>query len=247
MGSMELRGSPANDDAGARMNLSRRKILGGIAAAGAVAATASGLVAGVGAPGRQARGDQVRLTASGTGMPSLVVIDMQQVFGSPSSGWFTPKFADAAAVIERILPAVDDRVIFTRFVAPADPQGAWVSYYQEWPFALVPDSDPIYDLVSPFRESGHPTVTETTFGKWGAGLQHALGNSGEMILTGVSTDCCVLSTALAAADAGVRVSVVADGCAGSTDENHERALEAMALYGPLIEITDSASVLARLR
>lgn len=57
----------------------------------------------------------------------------------------------------------------------------------------------------------------------------------------------MLSTALAAADAGVRVSVVADACAGSTDANHQRALDVMALYGPLITITDSASVLARLQ
>ena len=68
-----------------------------------------------------------------------------------------------------------------------------------------------------------------------------------MVLTGVATDCCVLSTALAAADAGVRVSVVADACAGSTDANHQRALDAMALYGPLIEITDAAGVLAHVQ
>ena len=158
-----------------------------MAAAGA--AVAAGLAAGSGASDGQAarRLDHIRLTASGTGPPALVVIDMQNVFGAPSSGWFTPKFAEASAVIERMLPAFGDRVISTRFVAPAHPEGAWVTYYQEWPFALVPDTDPIY------------------------------------------------------------VSVVADGCAGSTDANHQRALDAMALYGPLIEITDSAGVLERVR
>ena len=54
------------------------------------------------------------------------------------------------------------------------------------------------------------------------------------MLAGVSTDCCVLSTALAAADAGCTVEVVADACAGSSDEAHERALAAMALYAPQI-------------
>lgn len=49
-----------------------------------------------------------------------------------------------------------------------------------------------------------------------------------MVLTGIATDCCVLSTALAAADAGVRVSVVADASAGSTDANYQRALDVMA-------------------
>jgi nicotinamidase-related amidase len=179
--------------------------------------------------------------------PTLVVIDMQNVFGTPSSEWFTPKFADASAVIQRMLPAFGERVILTRFVAPAQPEGEWVTFYQEWPWALVTESDPIYDLVSPFAESGHPTVTTTTFGKWGAQMERAFADSDEMVLTGVATDCCVLSTALAAADAGVRVRVVADGCAGSTDANHQRALDTMAGWAPpLIEITDSDTVLAHI-
>jgi nicotinamidase-related amidase len=237
------------DHADSQRDLPRRRVLASIAAAGAVTATATGLAAAFGGPDRQAgqRLDRVRLMASGTGAPTLVAIDMQNVFASPSSGWFTPKFADAAAVIEHMLPAFGDRVIFTRFVAPAYPVGAWVSFYQEWPFALVAESDPIYDLVAPFAETARTTVTETTFRKWGAGLERAFGDSAEMVLTGIATDCCVLSTALAAADAGVRVSVVADASAGSTDANYQRALDVMALYGPLITITDSASVLARLQ
>jgi nicotinamidase-related amidase len=71
-----------------------------------------------------------------------------------------------------------------------------------------------------------------------------MAGSAEMVLVGVSTDCCVLSTALAAADAGVHVRVVADACAGLSEGDHRRALDAMALYGPLIEITDAAAVLA---
>ncbi|WP_431218640.1 cysteine hydrolase family protein [Leifsonia xyli] len=179
--------------------------------------------------------------------PTLVVVDMQQVFGNPASEWFTPKFAEAEAVIAGLVPAFGDRVVFTRFVAPERPEGAWVPYYEQWPFALVPADDPIYDLVLAFRDTGHPVVTEPTFGKWGDDLRAALRGSQDVVLAGVSTDCCVLSTALGAADAGVRIRVVADGCAGLSDADHQRALDAMALYAPLIEITDSASVLADLR
>jgi nicotinamidase-related amidase len=60
-----------------------------------------------------------------------------------------------------------------------------------------------------------------------------------MVLAGVSTDCCVLSTALPAADAGVKVRVAADACAGATDETHRQALELMALYAPLIDVRPS--------
>ncbi|HXR43336.1 MAG TPA: isochorismatase family protein, partial [Pseudolysinimonas sp.] len=50
--------------------------------------------------------------------------------------------------------------------------------------------------------------------------------------------------ALAAADAGVHVRVVADACAGLSPADHQRALDAMALYTPLIEITSVDEVLA---
>lgn len=178
--------------------------------------------------------------------PVLVVVDMQQVFGNPASQWFTPRFSEAEAVIAGMLPAFGDRVVFTRFVAPERPEGAWVPYYEQWPFALVPADDPIYDLVLAFRDTGHPVVSEPTFGKWGTDLRDALGGAQDVVLAGVSTDCCVLSTALGAADAGVRIRVAADACAGLSDADHQRALEAMALYAPLIEITDSSSVLSDL-
>ena len=177
--------------------------------------------------------------------PWLVVIDMQHVFGDPQSGWFTPRFDEAREGIGRLLPAFGNRVVHTRFIAPDHPQGAWAAYYQVWPWALVPDDDPLYRLVDePAPE--HGIVTETTFGKWGAALNDATGGSRELVLAGVSTDCCVISTALAAADAGVHVQVAADACAGATDADHRRALDAMALYTPLIELTDVDAVLASL-
>lgn len=174
--------------------------------------------------------------------PVLVVIDMQQVFSDPASAWFTPRFTEAEATIAGLLPAFGARVVFTRFIAPQRPEGAWVRYYEQWPFALVPGDDPIYDLVPAFRGTGHPVVTETMFGKWGPALRTAIGEADAIALAGVSTDCCVLSTALAAADAGVQVRVIADGCAGSTEADHRRALDAMAVYTPLIDVVTSADI-----
>ena len=179
--------------------------------------------------------------------PWLVVIDMQRIFGDPTSQWATPGYSSIEPVVARLVRAFGDRVIFTRFVAPELPTGAWDPYYKLWPFALVPETDPLYELADGLAAAGHPIVTETTFGKWGPSLSSAMAGSGEMVLVGVSTDCCVLSTALGAADAGVHVRVVEDACAGLTEADHRRALDAMALYAPLIELTDSATVLAESR
>ena len=169
--------------------------------------------------------------------PWLVAIDMQEVFCRSDSGWFVPRYHEAAEGIQALLPLFGDRVVLTRFVAPSPPEGAWRQYYRRWPFALVADDDQMYDLSKGFAGLDHPVVTETTFGKWGPRLADIMAGSTEMVLTGVSTDCCVMATALAACDAGVHVSVVADACAGISDEDHQRSLDAMALFTPLLDIT----------
>lgn len=182
--------------------------------------------------------------------PWLVAIDLQRVFGEPGSEWFTPDFATASAGSRRLRPSFGSRVALTRFVAPAAPAGAWIPYYQDWPFALVPETDPLYELMPEFAVSSPAgdaiVITRETFGKWDAETAAALDGARDIVLTGVSTDCCVLSTALAAADAGVRVRVVADACAGLSDLDHQRALDVMSLYAPLIEITTVDEVLAAL-
>jgi nicotinamidase-related amidase len=87
-------------------------------------------------------------------------------------------------------------------------------------------------------------IDRTTFGKWDAETDKVLGHPDEIVLAGVTTDCCVLSTALAAADAGVHVTVAADACAGVTVADHQRALDVLALYSPMIDVAEVDAVLA---
>lgn len=169
----------------------------------------------------------------------LAVIDMQQVFADPSSPWATPGFDAIVPTVKGLVTAFGDEVTFTRFVAPARPDGAWQAYYEQWPFALRPPDAALWDLAAGF--TGH-TVDAPTFSKWGSALATRMAGP-RLVLCGVSTDCCVLSTALAAADAGVHVQVVADACAGVDEASHRRALDVMALYGPLVEVVESASLL----
>jgi nicotinamidase-related amidase len=178
--------------------------------------------------------------------PLLAVIDMQRVFGEPDSQWLAPRFTEIVGPVRRLVGAFQPRVIFTRFVAPAVPAGAWRRYYDQWPFALQPAGARIYELVDEFAGQPGRTLDATTFSKWGpelAGLTGGPGGDpGQLVLAGVSTDCCVLSTALAAADAGVSVRVVADACAGVTDESHRQALDILRLYGPLVEVVSVTDI-----
>ncbi len=175
----------------------------------------------------------------------LVVIDPQAIFASPDSAWGSPFFEDALAHIQELADAFGERVLVTRWLPTADRSTSWGDYFATWPFADQPETDPLFSLV-PGAEglSPHPTVDLPTFGKWGPKLEAIVGHGAHVVLAGVSTDCCVLSTALAAADAGARVTIAADACAGSTAENHAAALHVMGLYPPQITVRETAGVLA---
>jgi nicotinamidase-related amidase len=182
--------------------------------------------------------------AADAGQPWLAVIDMQRVFGEPGSDWHAPRFAQIVGNVAALARALAPKVIFTRFVAPAEPAGAWRRYYEQWPFALQPSGARIYELVDEFAAGAGPTLDATTFSKWEAGLRDRVGPGGRLVLAGVSTDCCVLSTALAAADDGAEVQVAGDACAGVSDEAHAQALAIMRLYAPLVSVVSVADVLA---
>ncbi|MDT0212982.1 cysteine hydrolase [Rothia sp. ARF10] len=167
----------------------------------------------------------------------LVVVDPQAVFADPvSSPWGSPMWAEVAPRIRRLATAYTGRVVVTRFVADPDLGGSWADYYDDWQFALVPGSDPLYAVVPELTDLTDHVVTEPTFGKWTAGLRAVIGEQPRFALAGVATDCCVISTALPAADAGASVRVVADACAGSSVAMHEQALGAMSMFAPQVTI-----------
>lgn len=171
-----------------------------------------------------------------TDQPWLVAIDFQRVFGDPSSAWRTPRYAAAAANAVRLAESFGDRVVFTRFVAPTEPTGAWVPYYEGFPWALQPADSRLYEVTDEVAPLATRTVTAPTFGKWDV-LRDLVGEQPTLVVAGVATDCCVISTVLAAADAGASVTVATDACAGSTDDNHQKAIDVMALYAPLVTLS----------
>ena len=208
----------------------------------------------------------------------LAVIDPQVIFADPASAWAAPDFAGAMGNISALAPLFAPRTIVTRWLPTASRSTGWGPYFAQWPFADVPPTDPLYDLVpAAVGLSGEASIDLPTFGKWCDELAHRLGvaaqvTGGEtassetgggivaaqraddplaavhgparLLLTGVATDCCVVSTALAAADAGVLVTVVSDACAGSDADSHAQALHLMGLYAPLIDVTTTQAVLA---
>lgn len=178
----------------------------------------------------------------------LVVVDPQRIFADPESEWGSPMFGDIIAPVHRLAESFGpDRTLVTRWLPGGNRDGSWADYFARWPFADRPDDDPMFALVGQAEElTSRPTVDVSTFGKWGEELEAVVGPAPTLVLTGVSTDCCVVSTALAAADAGARVVVATDACAGSSRENHIAALTVMGLYDPQVRVVTSGAVAAAL-
>ena len=175
----------------------------------------------------------------------LVVIDPQVIFASPDSDWASPFFDTAFANIRQLATVFGERVIVTRWLPTANRDTSWGEYFQAWPFADKPADDHLFDLVAGASQlSALPTVDLPTFGKWSTALTDITGSAPKLFITGVSTDCCVLSTVLPAADAGAWVRVVTDACAGSSAENHATAVHVMGLYPPQISLVTTAEIVA---
>ncbi len=183
------------------------------------------------------------------GAPLLVVIDMQRLFGDPSSPWATPGYAEIVSHVDDLVRAWPaDRTVFTRFVIPEAWDGSWEPYYREWRAVTTPEARPLMDLTEPWASRAPRTLDRATFSKWGGELRNRADEAGtrSLVLAGVATDCCVIATALPAADAGMFVRVVGDACAGATSEAHEAALTVMRGFAPQIEVTSVAGELDRI-
>ncbi len=173
----------------------------------------------------------------------LVVIDAQRVFAAADSPWNTPGFGAAIKRARQLAAGFDGRTVLTRFMPPAQPAGGWADYYERWEFARDPSAEH-WSLVDGFGDA--PVVDLPTLSKWSSQLEAVVGTHPTLVLCGVSTDCCVLSTALAAIDAGARVRVVADVCAAEPTA-HRSAIEILHRRAPLIAVTTAAQELALAR
>lgn len=177
-------------------------------------------------------------------MPALLaVIDMQRFF-APGQPWAIPGFGELIEPVGRLARGFRDRAVFTRFVVPQAPRGSWVTYYEQWPQVTGPDRRALAELVEPWAARDVPALDKPTFSAWGPELASRVGEDGELVLCGVSTDCCVLATAVAAVDAGVPVRVAADACAGTDAAAHERALGLLAGFAPQLAISSVEAELA---
>lgn len=179
-------------------------------------------------------------TSTGRATGQLVVIDMQRAFRQLGE-WHIPRYDEAARTISR-LAASGLEPILTRFIPDPAEKGSWSAYYDRWQRMRLDPADPVWHLELPDVEA-RGSIDLPTFSKWGEALADRIPVGEEVILTGVATDCCILATALGAADAGRFVTVVEDACAGQSDAAHDQALTLLELLSPMINVVKSEALL----
>lgn len=177
------------------------------------------------------------------GSSALVAIDMQHIFGDPESQWFTPEYAAAEAQISRLAEAFRGEVIWTRFVRDPQESGSWSDYYARWNECREPEDSPVWDLTMPVAD-GDDIVSLPTFSKWSPEMAELTRDRPRLVVCGVATDCCVLSTVLGAVDAGKHVTLVTDACAGVTDLAHTQAIDLMGLLSPMVTCVSTDELLS---
>jgi nicotinamidase-related amidase len=180
-------------------------------------------------------------TSTGRAKRHLVVVDMQRAFRQAGE-WHIPRYDEAARTIA-LLTASGLEPIVTRFIPDPAEIGSWSSYYDRWQSMRLDPTDPIWNIELP-EVQAHGSIDLPTFSKWGTALADRIPVGDDMVLTGVATDCCILATALGAADAGRYVTVVEDACAGQSDAAHDQALSLLGLLSPMINVVKSDSLVS---
>lgn len=160
-----------------------------------------------------------------------LVVDMQELFRSHPD-WGSTSLNTIVAPIQRLLSARPERAYFSRFVPPQHMDhatGAWQRYYQRWHNVTLERMDPdLVNVIEELRPWEKHVVDKAGYSALGnLDFRQLMSASADrcLILTGVETDVCVLSTAMEAMDLGLRVILARDAITSSSAKCHELALE----------------------
>jgi hypothetical protein len=174
----------------------------------------------------------------------FLFIDFQKVFETDTV-WNVPDFKQTLNQANIAYQLVSKyryvRPIATMYLPPPiSKNSVWETYFNKYPSIPRNPCDDLYDLCNEVPTQS--VLDYSTFGKWDDYMNQCANNATNVFITGVSTDCCVLSTALTAVDSGKKVYIISDACAAGTTENHNRAIEIMKGFSPNIEVITTKEI-----
>lgn len=176
----------------------------------------------------------------------ILVIDMQNAY-RPGQPWGCAAFDRACGRIRTLLDAaaaaeVPPAVCLTKFVSDPNGTGTWADYNvvnkavndDPWLSEIAAELEPYTASCPVYQKSVYSALKIPR-------LREAAERAERIVITGVVSECCVLSTVMEAVDTGRRVVYLKDACSG-VDESYDAAvLKILDGLSPLhIDILDTA-------
>ena len=182
-----------------------------------------------------------------------LVIDMQRLFAE-ATDWQVQNFEAILPGCAALLHHAPDAAVFARFQTPASPEmasGMWKGYYRHWAGVTLDRIDPaLLDVVEPLARlaPSAPVIDKpgySVFSSPGFATLLAARDCRTLVLSGIETDVCVLSTVLEAVDRGLRVVVAQDAVTSGSTEGHIAALQILrSRFDLQVELADTAEIIA---
>ena len=158
----------------------------------------------------------------------ILVTDMQCVY-LKGEKWACRDTEGAAANILKIISLKEKNfpsaaIIFTRFIASENPRGAWISYNEA--YADVNDNPGLNEIVPSLKEVSekYPLYDKQVYSSLSVPeIREKALKADRVVLTGVVSECCVLSTAFSLIDLGQPIIWLTDGVSGLDKEKEDGA------------------------
>jgi len=180
---------------------------------------------------------------------ALIVIDMQADFGAPDGemarrgvDMTAPQAALAQAVaLAEAARAAGVPIVFVRLLTRPGAQNAIAREAKQRQGDDAPDlcAEGTHgaDFIGPLPQAGEYIVTKTHFSAFArTGLAEQLHAQGvdTLVLAGLTTECCVQSSAWDAFERDFHVFIAGDACAAYEDGLHHHALKALEASGATV-------------
>ena len=174
----------------------------------------------------------------------ILVIDMQNVY-RPGQPWGCHTFDRACRNIRKLLRTSPRNAYFTKFIANPRPEGVWRDYNRvnrainesPWMNALADELADFWTRYPVLEKSVYSSMKIPQ-------LRDAVRDGRRVALTGVVSECCVLSTCMEAIDLGASVLYLRDACAGDCAETEtavETILSRLPLHATILNTADYIS------
>lgn len=164
----------------------------------------------------------------------LLVIDMQNVY-LPGQPWACETASRTKKNILKLLENhPKEQVIFTRYIAAEHPVGTWKTYNE---MNKKINEDPwMNELMDGIKEAAkeYPVYDKSTYSSFQiTAIRQAAQKADRIILTGVVSECCVLSTFFEGIDLGYKLLWLTDAASGLNPTLEAETLHILQGLSPL--------------